>query len=344
MTERVLIPGAPELPGIVYRRPRLPDDYAGVTDVFNVTARADGQSHRITVAEAQHWYEHASGWDPAVDEVLVEHDGRVAGFADVRYAPDTDGTQVYSLIGALHPDLRRQGIGTALLANNVARARERAATEVPDGQPVILHAWAADTAPGSIALLEGAGFEVARYFFEMVRPTLDDVPDLPLPAGLVVRDVVPADHRSIFDGDAEAFQDHWGGIDTSEAAFERFFSGPEFRPELWRVAWDGDEVAGVVITVELSAYNEEHGARRVIIDGVSVRRPWRGRGLARALVAGSLRGARDAGFTSATLGVDAANPTGALGVYEAVGFAVERRSRAYRRPMESKPSPVGAEG
>ena len=57
---------------------------------------------------------------------------------------------------------------------------------------------------------------------------------------------------------------------------------------------------------------------------MSVRRPWRRRGLARALVAESLRALRDAGMTSAVLGVDADNPTGALGVYEDNGF-VHRR-------------------
>ena len=88
------------------------------------------------------------------------------------------------------------------------------------------------------------------------------------------------------------------------------------------------------MVVELAAYNEEHGARRILVDGVSVRRPWRQRGLARSLVADALLGAAQLGFTSASLGVDAANPTGALGVYEAIGFAVERRSRAYRRPMD----------
>ena len=331
--EPVRVAGAPELPGLAFRRPRLPDDYPAIVAVFNDAARADGQSFRVDVARAQAWYEHASGWDPQLDEVLVELDGRIVGFADVRHAPDSDGTQVYAVIGALHPEVRRRGIGTALLAHNEARVRERARTEVPDGVPILLHASSTDTAPGTIALLEGDGFEVARYFFDMVRPTLDAIPDMPLPAGLEVRPVVPADHRAIFDADIEAFRDHWGGIDESDNAFERFFSGSDFRPELWRVAWDGDQVAGVVMVVELGAYNEEHGARRVIVDGVSVRRPWRGRGLARALVADALRGARDAGFTSATLGVDAANPTGALGVYEAVGFEVERRSRAYRRPL-----------
>ena len=134
------------------------------------------------------------------------------------------------------------------------------------------------------------------------------------------------------------------GSTSQSQAFERFFTGADFRPELWRVAWDGDEVAGVVMVVELGAYNEEHGARRILVDGVSVRRPWRQRGLAR--VPGGRRAARRAelGFTSATLGVDAANPTGALGVYEAIGFAVERRSRAYRRPLERGPTPVAGSG
>jgi ribosomal protein S18 acetylase RimI-like enzyme len=37
----------------------------------------------------------------------------------------------------------------------------------------------------------------------------------------------------------------------------------------------------------------------------------------------------------ALLGVDAENPTGALGVYESVGFEVKIRARSYRKPLES---------
>jgi ribosomal protein S18 acetylase RimI-like enzyme len=51
------------------------------------------------------------------------------------------------------------------------------------------------------------------------------------------------------------------------------------------------------------------------------------------MVAESLRALRDAGMTSATLGVDAENPTGALGVYEANGFSVRRRGLILRRPL-----------
>jgi ribosomal protein S18 acetylase RimI-like enzyme len=84
----------------------------------------------------------------------------------------------------------------------------------------------------------------------------------------------------------------------------------------------------------MTGFNEETGQRRGELAGVSVRRRWRGRGLARALVADSLRALRDAGMTRATLGVDAENPTGALGVYEANGFVVPRRGLNLRRPLD----------
>jgi ribosomal protein S18 acetylase RimI-like enzyme len=132
----------------------------------------------------------------------------------------------------------------------------------------------------------------------------------------------------------EAFADHWGGIPNSEATFERFFSGPDFQPELWRVAWDGDEVAGQVNNMVMRELNAQTGSRRGLLAGVSVRRPWRGRGLARALVSQSLVAFREIGMTDAVLGVDADNPTGALGVYEANGFVVHQRERAFRKPFD----------
>ena len=167
----------------------------------------------------------------------------------------------------------------------------------------------------------------------MLRPNLDDIADMPMPDGLEIRPVEPEHHRKIWAADIEAFRDHWGASEESEETFQRFFGPPEFRPELWRVAWDGDEVAGVVMNRVLTTFNEQTGERRGLLAGVSVRRPWRRRGLARALVAESLRALRDAGMTSAVLGVDADNPTGALGVYEANGFAVHRRGMNLRRPM-----------
>ena len=141
-------------------------------------------------------------------------------------------------------------------------------------------------------------------------------------------------YRRIWDAEAEAFRDHWGEAEWTEADWERFEAEPDHEdPYLWRVAWDADEIAGVVRTTVPVAENERHGRRRVYVAGVSVRRPWRRRGLARALLAGSLIGAREAGYTAASLGVDTDSPTGATGLYRSLGFEPERTFVAWRKPL-----------
>ncbi|MEO8510990.1 MAG: GNAT family N-acetyltransferase, partial [Chloroflexota bacterium] len=79
--------------------------------------------------------------------------------------------------------------------------------------------------------------------------------------------------------------------------------------------------------------NELLGVQRGWLDSVFVRRPWRRRGLGAALVARSLDVLRERGLTSAILGVDAENPTGALGLYERAGFVEISREAAWRRPL-----------
>ena len=90
--------------------------------------------------------------------------------------------------------------------------------------------------------------------------------------------------------------------------------------------------ASVVTTVPVEE-NERFGRDRVYVARVSVRRPWRRRGLARALLAGSLVAAREAGFTSASLGVDTDSPTGATALYESLGFVPEKTFTTYRKPL-----------
>ena len=107
----------------------------------------------------------------------------------------------------------------------------------------------------------------------------------------------------------------------------------ELDTSLWVVAWDGDEIAGVVQNWIWPTENAQLGVQRGWLEHISVRRPWRRRGLARAITAESLRLLRDRGMTDAMLGVDADNPNGALGLYEGLGFAVDKQSAAYRRAL-----------
>lgn len=91
---------------------------------------------------------------------------------------------------------------------------------------------------------------------------------------------------------------------------------PGLDPSPRRVAWDGDAIAGVVRPIVYAEENERFGRRRVWVDRVSVRREWRERGPGTALFVAALAEAGARGLSSAALGVDTDNSTGALGLYE----------------------------
>jgi ribosomal protein S18 acetylase RimI-like enzyme len=168
----------------------------------------------------------------------------------------------------------------------------------------------------------------------MVAPSLDGISAPPMPDGIELRPVTRDQYRRIWEASAEAFRDHWGEAEWTEEDWVRFDADPDNAdPALWRVGWDGDEIAGAVMTTVPEEENERYGRKRAYVSAVSVRRPWRRRGLARALLAGSLVAAREAGFTSASLGVDTDSPTGATALYESLGFAPERTFTAYRKPF-----------
>ena len=129
-----------------------------------------------------------------------------------------------------------------------------------------------------------------RYFFEMVRPNLDDIPERTLPDGLEIRpiDVVARDARcgmptsrhSRITGAAST-----APRSTSSAGS----SNPNTDLSLWVVAFDGDEVAGGVLNGIDREQNEQLGIQRGWLNSVFTRREWRRRGLARRLIVESFR-------------------------------------------------------
>jgi ribosomal protein S18 acetylase RimI-like enzyme len=271
--------------------------------------------------------------DPQRDILLAEVEGELVAYARVFWQDLVAGGRTYENLGFVDPRWRRRGIGSALHRRNETRLREIAADH--DGvEPKWFASERQHLDAGASALLEGDGYTAVRWFHDMVVPSLDAIEAPPLPAGLEVRPVTRSQYRRIWEAEAEAFRDHWGEQEWTEEDWRRFDGDPDNAdPSLWRVAWDGDEVAGVIITTVPVEENQRHGRRGVYVAGVSVRRPWRRRGLARALLASSLVAARQAGFTSASLGVDADSPTGATALYTSLGFRPERSFTAYRKAM-----------
>jgi mycothiol synthase len=325
----IQLPDAPAIPGLRFRTFDPGRDYPALVDLMRETHLADGIEWIPTLDAVQHDLEHRPEYDPRRDVLLAEVDGELVAAAstDVRTRAGIGHHQVE---GWVRVAWRRRGLGRALLGWTERRAAEVARV---DGRPPqrMLATWPDQDMTGALALYEGAGYRRVRYGFMMVRDLAEPIPDRALPAGLEVRPVVEADHRRIWDADEEAFLDHWEPAERHEDDFIARFASPEVDTALWEVAWDGDEVAGSVLNYIFPIDNEQLGIARGWLEHISVRRPWRRRGLASALIVRSLHLLRERGMTQAALGVDAENPSGALGLYESLGFRAYRTGLTYRK-------------
>jgi GNAT superfamily N-acetyltransferase len=323
----------PPVPGLAMRRLRPPDDYPAMNAVANRCRAADGVAFATDDDDFAAYYSHLANCDPARDLFVVTVDDVVVGYARTAWSKEIAGerARLHEVICFLDPAWTRRGIGRAMLATLEARVRE-----IADDEPGVprrrMQSEVGDKALGNEALLRAAGYRPVRYGFTMRRPNLVDQLDAPLPEGLEIRDVQPEHLRRIWEADVEAFRDHWGSTEATEAGYLEFLdtASPE-QTALWRVAWAGDQVAGQVRSFISETGNRRDGVKRGWVENISVRRPWRHRGLARALMAASFPLLRGRGMIEGRLGVDTENPTGALRVYESVGFEPVGRETVYRK-------------
>jgi len=323
------------IPGLTFRPARGEEDYAAIASVINRSNEADGLDYTVTAEQIANRFAHRTDFDPRRDTMLAEVGGRVIACGQVGWHRETGGAWIYRLYVSMVAEWRTAGIWEAMLEYCEHRLRQIGAGHQADG-PRFLSTYADDLQREWIALLRGRGYEPVRYFYEMVRDRLEDLPPTPLPPGLEIRPVRPEHYRAIWEANQEAFRDHWGYSEPKEGGFQRWLAHPNFAPDLWQVAWDGDEVAGVAINIIDEHENAAYNRRRGYVDDLSVRRPWRGRGLGRALLVLSLARLRDRGMTEVVLDVDTENPTGALRLYESVGFQPMRRSAVWRKPLAEK--------
>ena len=89
-----------------------------------------------------------------------------------------------------------------------------------------------------------------------------------------------------------------------------------------RLTIEGGRVVGLVLCSEQAADGAD--GRTAWLDLIAVRRAWRKRGVASAMMASALVALSEEGFRTAALDVDTDSPTGALDLYGRHGFRVRR--------------------
>jgi len=308
-------------PGYVLRHPEAGEEPA-IQSVLDAAETADtGEPRRHENDVATEWM--SEECHPADDWwVAVTADGTVVGVGWVW--PQTAGEVTADHY--VHPDHRGLGLGDVLLDVIEARAAELPATTA-DGGVRHLVVWCEETDAARLASLSRRGFSRERSYYEM-SIGLDATGEAPAwPPGVEPRSFrAGLDEHALYEADLEAFAEHHLFEPRSFDEWRLFHvDAPRQDGALWRLAWDGDDLAGFVI-----ASADDLGGS---VDDLAVRKPWRGRGLGRALLLSAFDAFRVRGHGVARVLVDAQNVTNALDVYEAAGMRVSRRFAVMRRAL-----------
>jgi mycothiol synthase len=328
----VTLQDAPAVHGLRFRHFRGESDFPHVVAVAEATREADQLEFTISIEDVAREFRHLENCDPYRDFLFAEVNGKVVGYTRLSWSKDPNGAYLYNHFVDVLPEWRGKGIRRVMLRYNEQRLRDLAqahSTEVPH----LFQSVVADSERDWISVLTGEGYEVFRYGFRMVRPNMEDIPDLPFPDGIDVRPVKPEHYRAIIGAWNEACKDMRGQIPISDEDFRFFQELPIFDPSIWRIAWHENEVVGTVLNFIDAQENTQYRRKRGHVELISVKRLWRGKGIAKALIARSFRILKDRGMTEAALGVDAENPSGALRLYQKMGFRIEKRVAFYRKSM-----------
>lgn len=292
-------------------------DAGRIAAVINARLVALAGESEESAAGVARWFGHPA-LDPGADmRIVVADTGVLEGYADV--AGPEDGTPKAWVDLRVVPGCPESL--TLILGWALARGSERA------GVGGKIQFFADERDVEFRACLGEAGYAVVRSSFEMERALGGDLESPVWPGGIEARPLDDRDAAAIHAACDEAFADHWEYSATSFEGWRALNLGPDEDTSLSRVAWDGDDIAGVCINRPQRGEDDTVGW----VGTLGVRRPWRRRGLGEALLRESFLAFAERGKRVAGLGVDAENTTGAVSLYERAGMHVVRRSDTWER-------------
>jgi mycothiol synthase len=327
------VPAPLSLPDGLTSRPLTPDDVDAVAGLLQAAEKVDDTGENFEAEDLTEWWVNELVDLDRDGLAVCSQDGGIVAFGTA-IAPPTfrDAFAVY-LEGRVHPEHRRRGIGRAVLGWQLERGAEIHAERHPEA-PARLAVGVFETMPGLAALVRRAGLTAQRWYRLMERPLTD------LPA-VGAADLGPF----TWDRDDEvrrahnaAFTRHHGSSERDPASWQVMFTGQRaFRPELSTLALVDGAVAAYALVYVYDSDTRATGVADAHFGQIGTLPEHRGRGLAGAAISASLEAAVLAGCGRASLQVDSENVTGALRLYEGLGFTVRRTSVSWARTLP----PVG---
>lgn len=327
----------PEIPGYSWRPVRR-EDAEGINKLLLAAEAVDQRGWQDTMEERQRDFEDPRS-DYRRDAILAfAEDGELASLGWV-FTMEAPNEWVSFLWGEVHPQHRGRGLGKATLRWMEARAQQ-VLLEKPADVPRVMRTGVPDWDENRIKLHEQEGFEAVRAFYRMYRDLSTPVDGPVMPPGVRLEIWHYKYNEFALEALNESFQDHWGFTPMTGEIWDLWHTGhPDFRPDLTYLAIvedpkpDENPVAGLSINKVRRKDDGAPAENTGVVAELGVRRDWRRKGIGAALLNASLRAFKEAGLDSARLSVDTENLTGALRIYERVGFHVEKRFLTYMKKI-----------
>lgn len=297
-----------------FRAPNL-DELEAIVRVQRASSTYDFGSSSLTKEDLRQSWQSGS-WKPETDAwVALDDHGEPVAYGE---APQT-GEKVWGTMWVL-PENRGRGVEQEM----VSRFTQRTLSE---SHATIIYGRSTDANVAARSAYEQAGYSIYVTFQIMEIEFQQQPPEPQWPIGIEVKTFrQDQDEQETYRTDEEASLDkgYHDPLTFDEWAERMSLRSARFDPTLWFLAWSDNEAAGVA----LSFYNEGNGT--AVVDHLGVRRPWRNKGLGKALLLHSLREFYTRGVSKVRLVVDSASLTNAPRLYSSVGMEVVQKYHIYR--------------
>ncbi|MET3811125.1 GNAT family N-acetyltransferase [Arthrobacter sp. UYEF3] len=270
--------------------------------------------------------------NPTAGNSVLGFDVQGVARAYGRITKNPDGEKALGF-GCVDPAWQGTGVGSGLLGWTEARTRQRFAADAATRAAARLRLFTEQQHTHHSALFEGRGYRIVRYYSEMHRPLDGTLPEPILDDGFELVPFGPELYEAVRQAHNDAFRDHWGSEPRDQEAWAFVVNDPLARPDLSAVVVEraGGKVAGYQLASHDAQSAESRGFTEGYTELLGVRPEFRGRGIARALLANAMRRFAAAGMDKAALDVDSENPTGALALYLKMGYVAVNSSMAWDR-------------